>query len=348
MLAAALDAEELRQLRHGDRQRRAGLEAEQDGLADEVDQRAQPQQPRQHAHRGHDERGQRGDVRPARRVAAGHAGDGDADEHRDRRRGADRQLARGAEQRVERARRPGSSRCRTAAATRPATHRRATPGCRRRRGSRRRRHRPQPLRPVRGEPLRRREGRAPACDGPLAPGSLPRMWVDVARCLPMKVGAASRRAAEVLARVEPQAEVDEPARPEPRTGALFCWGSQAVGASCTLNPSWSCAASASVVAKARGGAYSKTGKSSSSCRKSTSRAGPSTGVATNWFGSPAPHSVNPISRPAMNWKVPSEVEMGRCSVQRPPPVALKTTSCAASFETRNITGPSTMRSNGRT
>ena len=49
---ATFDAEQFGQLRHGDRQRRAGLEAEQNGFADEVDQRTQPQQPRQQAHGG--------------------------------------------------------------------------------------------------------------------------------------------------------------------------------------------------------------------------------------------------------------------------------------------------------
>ena len=61
---APLDPEQLGQLGHGDRQRRAGLEAEQDGLADEVDERAQPQEPRQRAHAGDDQRGQRRDVGP--------------------------------------------------------------------------------------------------------------------------------------------------------------------------------------------------------------------------------------------------------------------------------------------
>ena len=102
-LPAALDPEQLGQLRHGDRQRRAGLEAEQDGFADEVDEGTQSQQPCQHAHGRHDQRGQRRDVGPACRIALRHARDRDADEHRDRRGGADRELARGAEQRVEQA-----------------------------------------------------------------------------------------------------------------------------------------------------------------------------------------------------------------------------------------------------
>jgi hypothetical protein len=46
VLAAALNAEELGELRHGDGQCRTGLEAEQYRLADEVDERGQPQRPR--------------------------------------------------------------------------------------------------------------------------------------------------------------------------------------------------------------------------------------------------------------------------------------------------------------
>ena len=76
--AAALYAEELRQLRERDGQRGARLEAEQDGLADEVDERAQLQQPRDDAHRRDDDGGERCDCGPSRRIAARHAGGGPA------------------------------------------------------------------------------------------------------------------------------------------------------------------------------------------------------------------------------------------------------------------------------
>ena len=157
MLAAARDAEQLRQLRHRDGQRRSGLEAEQDRLADEVDQRAQPQHPRQHAHRRHDQRGQRRDVRPARRIALGHAGDGRARPASRSPRSGRRRA--GATCRTARrtARRAGSSRCRTAAAARPARRTPAKPGWRRRRGSR--------PRPRRAAAMRRGRRAATAPEG---------------------------------------------------------------------------------------------------------------------------------------------------------------------------------------
>jgi hypothetical protein len=100
-LSAALHAEKLRELRERDRQGRARLEAQQNGFADEIDERAETQQPRDNAHHGDEQGRQRCYGCPASRVAFGHAGDGQADEHRDRRSGADRELARRPEERVE-------------------------------------------------------------------------------------------------------------------------------------------------------------------------------------------------------------------------------------------------------
>src|SRR6185369_129843 len=59
VFATPRDAEELRHLCHGDGQRGARLEAEQDGLADEAHQGAESQQPGEHADGGEHERAQR-------------------------------------------------------------------------------------------------------------------------------------------------------------------------------------------------------------------------------------------------------------------------------------------------
>ena len=100
MLAAALDAEQLRQLRHRDGQRRAGLEAEQHRLADEVDQRRQAQRPGDHADQRDHHRGQQRDLGGALRIAGRHGGERGSDQHGDRRGRPDGELSRGAEQRV--------------------------------------------------------------------------------------------------------------------------------------------------------------------------------------------------------------------------------------------------------
>ena len=64
VLAPALHAEELRELRHRDRERGARLEAEQDRLADEVDERREAQRPRRDdADDREHERRERGDLR---------------------------------------------------------------------------------------------------------------------------------------------------------------------------------------------------------------------------------------------------------------------------------------------
>ena len=160
-LSAALDAEQLRQLRHGDRQRSAGLEAEQDRFADEVDERTQLEQPRQYTHGRYDARRQRRNRRPACRIAVCHARDGDPDEHRDRRGRSDRELARRAEQRIEQAadqiavdavlRRQPGERC-------VGERHRNTVGGERHAGNRVVR---QPLRTVGAQPLGRGKYRAP-------------------------------------------------------------------------------------------------------------------------------------------------------------------------------------------
>ena len=113
-----------------------------------------------------DQRGQRRNVGPACRIALRHAGDGDADEHRDRRGRTDRELARRAEQRVEQAadqiavdavlrRQPGErgvgERHRNAVGSEGHAGDRVCA---------------QPLRLIAGKPLRRRKGRAPDC-GPV-------------------------------------------------------------------------------------------------------------------------------------------------------------------------------------
>ena len=50
----------------------AGLEADEDAVADQLDECAEAQHPGDHAQRGHRQAGEAGDLRVALRVAAGH------------------------------------------------------------------------------------------------------------------------------------------------------------------------------------------------------------------------------------------------------------------------------------
>ncbi len=140
----------------------ADLEADEDAVADQLDQRAQPQQPGDQAERRHGEGGEAGDLRVALRVPVGHRADRAGDHQRDGGGRPDRQLARRAEQRVAEPAQTGSRRRRPAAAGRQASHRRARPGSRRPRASRRRRR----------HPTARRRGIPPA-SGPPAGAAAP-------------------------------------------------------------------------------------------------------------------------------------------------------------------------------
>jgi hypothetical protein len=100
LLTASLHAKQLGQLRQGDRERSARFETEQDCLADEVDERAEPQNPRDQAHDRDQNRSERSNGDKPRRIASGHVGNCHPHEHRDRRRGSDRELTRGPEQRI--------------------------------------------------------------------------------------------------------------------------------------------------------------------------------------------------------------------------------------------------------
>lgn len=93
MVASSRHPEELRQLRHGNGQRRASLEPDQDRLADEVDQPAQTQQVRQQTQAGDDQGGEGGDLRIARGISLCHAGNRGANEQGNRRCRSDGQLA---------------------------------------------------------------------------------------------------------------------------------------------------------------------------------------------------------------------------------------------------------------
>ena len=100
IVPAAGHAEQARQLGHGDGQPGAGLEADEDAVADQLHQHAQPQQPGEQAKRGHGEGGEAGNLRVALRVPFGHRTHRSGDHQRDRRGRPDRQLAGRSEQRV--------------------------------------------------------------------------------------------------------------------------------------------------------------------------------------------------------------------------------------------------------
>jgi len=99
-VSAAGNAEQARQLGHRDREPGAGLEADQDAVAHQLDQRARPQRPCQQAQDRHRERGEARDRGVALRVARRHRAHRAGDHQRDGGGRADRKLARGAEQRV--------------------------------------------------------------------------------------------------------------------------------------------------------------------------------------------------------------------------------------------------------
>ena len=76
IVSAAGHAEQAWQLGHRDGQSRAGLEAHQDAVADQLYERTQPQQPGNQAENRHGEAGKAGDLRIALHVAARHFPDG--------------------------------------------------------------------------------------------------------------------------------------------------------------------------------------------------------------------------------------------------------------------------------
>ncbi len=95
---AALEAEELRQLRAGEVQGDAGLEPCHHRLGDEADEAARPEEPGGEAEGGDEEGGRRGERGVARGVAGRHLGERRADEERDRRRDGDGRVLRAAEE----------------------------------------------------------------------------------------------------------------------------------------------------------------------------------------------------------------------------------------------------------
>ena len=131
--SAAGNAEQARQLRHDDGQARACLEADQNAVADQAHQHAEPENPGDQAEHGNGQRRQARDLRIADRVAAG--------ERADRARRSSARSPRSVRPRAAATSRAARSRCRRAysrrrrpaAATRQARHRPATPGSRRRR-----------------------------------------------------------------------------------------------------------------------------------------------------------------------------------------------------------------------
>ena len=72
VMTAAGDAKQARQLGHGDGQTRAGLEADENAVADQFHQRAQPQEPREQAERRYSEGREAGNLCVALRVPFGH------------------------------------------------------------------------------------------------------------------------------------------------------------------------------------------------------------------------------------------------------------------------------------
>lgn len=82
-MPAARDTDQARQLGHGDRQTGAGLEADEDAVADQLDEFTQPQQPSDQAQRGHREAGEAGDLGETVCVATRHRPDGASDHQGD-------------------------------------------------------------------------------------------------------------------------------------------------------------------------------------------------------------------------------------------------------------------------
>jgi hypothetical protein len=66
------DAKQARQLRHGDSQAGADLEADQYAVADQLDQGTQSKPPRHQAERGQRETGKTCNLRITLRIAVGH------------------------------------------------------------------------------------------------------------------------------------------------------------------------------------------------------------------------------------------------------------------------------------
>jgi hypothetical protein len=99
-VSAARHAEQAWQLGHGNGQPGAGLEADQDAVADQLHKDAQPEQPGQQAEHGHRECGEAGDLCVVLRIALRHRSHGCGNHERDGRRRADGQLAGRPEQRV--------------------------------------------------------------------------------------------------------------------------------------------------------------------------------------------------------------------------------------------------------
>ncbi len=95
---AAAESEQLRQLRAGQKQRHAALEADQHGFREEIDDGAGTDRVGHKRDRGDEQRRGGGERRVACRIAAGNLGERGADEQRDRRRDGDGRLARAAEQ----------------------------------------------------------------------------------------------------------------------------------------------------------------------------------------------------------------------------------------------------------
>ena len=100
IVPAARHAEQARQLGHGDGQSRAGLEAHEDAVADQLHQHAQPQQPGDQAKRRHREGCEAGDLRVTLRVALRHRPHRSGNHQRDGGGRPDRQLTRRSEQGV--------------------------------------------------------------------------------------------------------------------------------------------------------------------------------------------------------------------------------------------------------
>ena len=95
-LALGLDAQHLGQLGADDDQRQAVHEADDHRLGQEVGDEAQPQQAAQQAEHADHEAEIGGQQREPHRVALGHRDQGDGDDRRHRRIGADDQLPRAA------------------------------------------------------------------------------------------------------------------------------------------------------------------------------------------------------------------------------------------------------------
>ena len=100
IVPAAGHAKQARQLGHGDGQPRAGLEAHEDAVADQLHERAQSQHPSEHAKRGHSEACEARDLCIALRVAVRHRPHRAGNHERDGGGRSDRQLTRRPEQGV--------------------------------------------------------------------------------------------------------------------------------------------------------------------------------------------------------------------------------------------------------